>query len=66
MREVLLGERARHRGVLNTGEVRRLLDLHAARKADRSSELWLLFVLELWHRRFIDGDAESSLLELPG
>jgi asparagine synthase (glutamine-hydrolysing) len=60
--EVLTDVRTRERGVIRAEPVRRLLAEHASGRFDRSSRLWLLFVLELWHRRFIDGDAESALL----
>jgi asparagine synthase (glutamine-hydrolysing) len=61
-RAILLDPRTRSRGVVRPQVVERLLADHAVGRADRSSELWLLVVLELWYRRFIDGLRESSLL----
>jgi asparagine synthase (glutamine-hydrolysing) len=41
------------RGLLDAAEIRRLMDEHLSGKADHRDRLWLLLVLELWHRRFI-------------
>jgi len=60
-REVVLDPRARERALFRPKVVERLFDEHAQRRADRGTELWLLFVLELWHRRFVDGLSESAL-----
>jgi hypothetical protein len=34
--------------------VRRLLDEHLEHRADYSAKLWILAMLGLWHRQFID------------
>ncbi len=62
VRDVLLDRRTVGREVMRTSTVEKLLREHAEDRADRSSELWLLFVLELWQRRFIDGEPEAALL----
>lgn len=61
-RDVLLDRRTRERDSFRPHVVERLLDEHAAERADRSSALWALLVLELWHRRFVDGAEETALL----
>jgi asparagine synthase (glutamine-hydrolysing) len=53
-REVLLGEPARSRGWFRTEAVERLLDEHAAGRADNGHRLWTLVMLELWQRAHID------------
>ncbi len=42
------------RGYFDPAATRRLLDEHAAGTADRSSELWILAMLELWQRQLVD------------
>jgi asparagine synthase (glutamine-hydrolysing) len=53
-RDVLLGEPARSRGWFRTEAVERLLDEHAAGRADNGHRLWTLVMLELWQRAHID------------
>ncbi|MCA1621774.1 MAG: asparagine synthase (glutamine-hydrolyzing) [Acidobacteria bacterium] len=53
-RETLLDARATARGYTDTGYVRLLLDEHERGRRDHAAELWSLFVLELWHRNFVD------------
>ena len=60
--DVLLDPRTLTRGVTRRPVVERLLREHLERHADRSTQLWLLLVLELWHRRFLDRDTGTSLL----
>lgn len=62
VREVLLDPRAARRGVMRVEPVRRAIEEHTGGKADRSTQIWLLFVLELWYRRFIDREPEGALL----
>lgn len=50
--DVLLGTRARQRGLYRMDGVERLL----AGEASFGRQLWGLLSLELWHRAFIDGD----------
>ena len=42
------------RGYFKPEAVKRMVQLHIAFKADYSSQLWALLMLELWHRRFVD------------
>jgi asparagine synthase (glutamine-hydrolysing) len=53
-RETLLDARATGRGYTDTSYVRLLLDEHERGRRDHATELWALFVLELWHRNFVD------------
>jgi asparagine synthase (glutamine-hydrolysing) len=52
--ETLLSTRAVARGYFQPGRVRRMLDEHVERKANWHYHLWMLLMLELWYRRFID------------
>jgi len=52
--ELLLSERARHRGYFDAGAVRSLWDQHDRRQRDRAHQIWTLMMLELWHRMFLD------------
>lgn len=54
LRELLLGARARERGVFEPVFVDALLTEHVERRADRRLVLWTLACLEWWHRIFID------------
>jgi asparagine synthase (glutamine-hydrolysing) len=53
-REVLLDPASLSRGYFRPEMVRGLLDRHAAGTSDESKRLWALFMLELWHREFVD------------
>ncbi|HEX8284206.1 MAG TPA: asparagine synthase (glutamine-hydrolyzing) [Pyrinomonadaceae bacterium] len=53
-RETLLDTRTSARGYTDTSYVRLLLDEHERGRRDHAAELWALFVLELWHRNFVD------------
>jgi asparagine synthase (glutamine-hydrolysing) len=53
--DLLLDERARQRGLFDANVVRRLLEEHGEGRADRSTQIWTLLNLELWHRVFFDG-----------
>ncbi len=54
-RDVLLDARTCSRGYFRPETVRRLLDDHQQGRFDHASRLWSLLVLELWHRRWVDG-----------
>jgi asparagine synthase (glutamine-hydrolysing) len=55
-RQVLLDGRTLQRGLFRAEATRRLLEDHVAGKFDHSYRLWSLLVLELWQRRWVDGD----------
>ena len=54
VRETLLEARTRERGYTDGRYVGELLDEHERGRRDHSAELWALFMLELWHRTFVD------------
>jgi asparagine synthase (glutamine-hydrolysing) len=58
IRDVLLDKRTRERGYFDQNYVQVLLDEHERERRDHTSSLWALFMLELWHRTFLD--ARSS------
>ena len=63
IRETLREPRTRQRGYVNSDFVDLLLDEHHKGRRDHSFPLWALLILELWHRRYVDGAprrAESS------
>jgi asparagine synthase (glutamine-hydrolysing) len=54
IRETLLEKRASERGYFNEKYIKTLLDEHGKNRRDHSYSLWILFMLELWQRRFTD------------
>ena len=71
LRETLTEPRTRQRGYIDSRYVDVLLDEHVRGRRDHSTGLWALFMLELWHRQFLDkgsaiaftrhGEAQTSL-----
>ncbi|HKS27226.1 MAG TPA: asparagine synthase (glutamine-hydrolyzing) [Pyrinomonadaceae bacterium] len=53
--ETLREQRTRERGLINERYVRLLLEEHERGRRDHSAQLWALFMLEQWHRVFMDG-----------
>jgi asparagine synthase (glutamine-hydrolysing) len=57
-RDTLGSSRARQRGYFRTGAIDELFQLHAADTTPYYGDiLWTLLMLELWHRRHLDGVA---------
>jgi asparagine synthase (glutamine-hydrolysing) len=54
LRDTLSEPRTTQRGYVDPRYVNLLLDEHARGRRDHATELWTLFVLELWHRTFVD------------
>jgi asparagine synthase (glutamine-hydrolysing) len=54
IREVLTEPITTQRGYVETRYVNLLLDEHERGRRDHSMGLWALFMLELWHRQFVD------------
>ncbi len=50
----LLEKRTLERGYFDPKYIRTLLDEHSRNRRDHSHSLWILWMLELWHRRFLD------------
>ena len=51
---LLLEPRTLQRGYFNRRGIENLLDEHFRRHRDRSAQLWLLLIFELWHRNFLE------------
>jgi len=54
IRDVLNDPLTRQRGYFNSSYVQLLLNEHERNRRDHSKALWTLFMLELWHRRYLD------------
>jgi asparagine synthase (glutamine-hydrolysing) len=52
--ETLSEKKALERGYFDAKYIKILLDEHASKRRDHSYSLWVLYMLELWHRRFLD------------
>ncbi len=52
--ETLTSQRALQRGYFEPRYVKVLLDEHECGRRDHSTALWSLFMLELWHQRYVD------------
>ncbi len=48
------------RGYTEPRYVKVLLDEHRKGRRDHATELWTLFMLELWHRKFVDAPAGAA------
>ena len=59
-RETLTDERARSRGYFDNRHIDNLFDEHERGRRDHSVQLWALFMLELWHREYVDGGRGAS------
>jgi asparagine synthase (glutamine-hydrolysing) len=60
MRDTLTDSRARARGYAEPRYVAQLLNEHERGRRDHAAPLWALFMLELWHRVFIDDAGANS------
>lgn len=54
IRDTLLDRPSLERGYFDRKHIELLLNEHAVRRRDHSYSLWALFMLELWHRRYVD------------
>ena len=54
VRDILLSQTARQRGLMNMTVVERLINEHDTGQRDHNRQLWTLLTLEDWHRQFID------------
>jgi len=61
VRGTLTEARTLRRGVTDPGYVSLLLDEHEGGRRDHSARLWALFMLELWHRTFVDDSGAAAL-----
>jgi asparagine synthase (glutamine-hydrolysing) len=51
----LLSSRFAQRGLFSPNTVAKLLSAHQSGQADYAHHLWILLMLEVWHRAFVDG-----------
>src|SRR5579859_3219877 len=65
LEDTLLSSRASQRGYFRAPAVRALVDEHLSRRADRTSHIWGLLMLELWFREFIDAPLTSPAAGSP-
>lgn len=63
IRETLTGARAQSRGHIEPRYVELLLDEHERQRRDHSTQLWALFMLELWQQTFQDVGPNNSQVE---
>jgi asparagine synthase (glutamine-hydrolysing) len=61
--DLVLGPRARARGLFDAAGIARLVAEHRAGTAQHGDRLWLLLNLEIWQRVFIDGEEPETVLE---
>ena len=54
---LLLEPKTLQRGYFNPPAVRSLVTEHISGRRDRSYDIWLLLVFELWHRKFLEEKA---------
>ena len=60
LHDVLLSERAMHRGYFEPAKIQRLVEEHTTGLCDHSKHLWAMLVLEVWCRMFIDTSEVSA------
>jgi asparagine synthase (glutamine-hydrolysing) len=59
IRDVLLDQKTRERGYFNQDYVALLLNEQDRARRDNTGPLWTLFMLELWHRAFLDAQTTT-------
>jgi asparagine synthase (glutamine-hydrolysing) len=52
--QVLLEPRTLQRGYFNPQAVRKLVEEHLSGRRNRSGQIWVLLMFELWHRNFLE------------
>jgi asparagine synthase (glutamine-hydrolysing) len=58
--DVLLSDRCLDRGYYNPDVVRGIVRDQVQRRVDREQGIWLMLVLEIWHRLFVDDDGSET------
>jgi len=66
LREVLLDRGCLDRGYFRPDAIRQLLDRHERGADGVAKQLWALYVLELWHREFVDPRSNAYERVAPG
>jgi asparagine synthase (glutamine-hydrolysing) len=57
---ILLEPKTLQRGYFDPNAMRQLVNEHLSGRRDRSADLWILLIFELWHRNFLAGFSEYS------
>jgi asparagine synthase (glutamine-hydrolysing) len=60
IRDTLDSSISKRRGYINPAYTHTLLEEHERGRRDHSMSLWALFIMELWHRRYVDGGGSFS------
>jgi len=55
--DLVIGSRAVNRGNFNPGYLNLIMSEHRRGRRDHSYIIWTLMILEMWYRKFIDGEA---------
>src|SRR5262245_50991296 len=66
VRDLLLSERARQRGLFQPREIERLIGRPQRGQEDMDLQLWTALSLELWFRIFVDGRVPANRAARPG
>jgi asparagine synthase (glutamine-hydrolysing) len=53
VRDTFAQDAVENAGIFEHAQIQRMLDAHAARKADYRKPLWTLLVFELWRREYL-------------
>lgn len=61
IKDVLFDRRTKDRGYFKQDYIELLYDEHDRARRDNTGPLWALFMLELWHRTFLDAPKESAV-----
>jgi asparagine synthase (glutamine-hydrolysing) len=61
LQDELSPDRIRRQGIFQPAEVQRLVSEHLSGRRDHRKSLWTLFVFQLWHRRWLESRASSSV-----
>ena len=65
--DVLLSDRCLDRGYYDADVVRGIVADHLQGRVDREQGIWLMLVLEIWHRLFVDDDgSEAAVARVKG
>lgn len=54
IRQILSERKTIERGYFNSSYIKTLLKEHELGRRNQSHALWILWMLELWHRKFVD------------
>jgi hypothetical protein len=61
---ILLSEQTLNRGYFYPDFIRYLVEEHGQGRQDHTQRLWNLFILEIWHRLFVDRISSAELTRL--